>query len=89
MGEWKTAWDHVTFEGFLGVRMAFQFTWQGCDSALGAPLVIDLARLMSHAHATGHSGPVAPLAFFFKDPVGEVAHGLAEQFATLIQWAGQ
>jgi myo-inositol-1-phosphate synthase len=57
--------------------------------ALGAPLVIDLARLMSHAHATGHSGPVAPLAFFFKDPVGEVAHGLAEQFATLIQWAGQ
>jgi myo-inositol-1-phosphate synthase len=32
MGEWKTAWDHVTFDGFLGVRMAFQFTWQGCDS---------------------------------------------------------
>jgi myo-inositol-1-phosphate synthase len=89
MGEWKTAWDHVTFDGFLGVRMTFQFTWQGCDSALGAPLVIDLARLMSHAYATGQSGPVAPLAFFFKDPVGEAAHGLAEQFAALTQWAGQ
>jgi myo-inositol-1-phosphate synthase len=89
MGEWKTAWDHVTFEGFLGVRMAFQFTWQGCDSALAAPLVIDLARLMAHAHTRGHSGPVAPLAFFFKDPAGEAVHGLAEQFAALIQWACQ
>lgn len=89
MGEWKTAWNHVTFDGFLGVRMAFQFTWQGCDSALAAPLVLDLARLMSHAHATGHSGPVAPLAFFFKDPGGEVAYGLADQFAALTQWACQ
>ncbi|HEX6523990.1 MAG TPA: inositol-3-phosphate synthase [Streptosporangiaceae bacterium] len=89
MGEWKTAWDHVTFDGFLGVRMAFQFTWQGCDSALAAPLVIDLARLMSRAHATGHTGPVAPLAFFFKDPVGDVPHGLAEQFAALTAWACQ
>lgn len=36
--EWKTAWDHVTFEGFLGTRMSLQFTWQGCDPALAAPL---------------------------------------------------
>ena len=27
MGEWKTAWDHVSFEGFLGVLMTLQFTW--------------------------------------------------------------
>ena len=32
MGEWKTAWDHIVFEGFLGVRMKLQFTWEGCDS---------------------------------------------------------
>lgn len=89
MGDWKTAWDHVTFDGFLGVRMAFQFTWQGCDSALAAPLVIDLARLMSHAHARGHVGAVAPLAFFFKDPAGAVTHGLGEQFAALTAWACQ
>jgi myo-inositol-1-phosphate synthase len=89
MGEWKTAWDHVTFDGFLGVRMTFQFTWQGCDSALAAPLVIDLARLLSHAHTTGHVGPVAPLAFFFKDPAGTVSHALAEQFAELTAWACQ
>ena len=87
MGDWKTAWDHVTFDGFLGVRMTLQFTWQGCDSALAAPLVIDLARLMSHAHAKGQVGAVAELAFFFKDPAGAVTHGLAEQFAALTAWA--
>jgi len=89
MGEWKTAWDHVTFEGFLGVRMTMQFTWQGCDSALAAPLVIDLARLMSLAHAAGHAGPVTPLAFFFKNPVGTQDHGLAEQYSALTTWACQ
>ena len=41
--------DH--FEGFLGTRMRMEFTWQGCDSALAAPLVLDLARLTAAAHA--------------------------------------
>ena len=57
LGDWKTAWDHVTFAGFLGTRMTLQFTWQGCDSALAAPLVIDLARLLDLAMRRGESGP--------------------------------
>ncbi len=88
LGDWKTAWDHILFDGFLGVRMAMQFTWQGCDSALAAPLVLDLARLMARAHETGRSGPVAELAFFFKDPVGTMVHDLAAQYETLRAWAG-
>jgi myo-inositol-1-phosphate synthase len=36
LGDWKTALDHVTFEGFLGTRMSVQITWNGCDSALAA-----------------------------------------------------
>jgi myo-inositol-1-phosphate synthase len=88
LGDWKTAWDHVVFEGFLGVRMNLQFTWQGCDSALAAPLVLDLARLMARAHETGQAGPVGELAFFFKDPVGAVDHALAAQYDTLRTWAG-
>ena len=28
MGDWKTAWDHIHFEGFLGTRMTLQFTWR-------------------------------------------------------------
>src|SRR5262249_50564159 len=44
MQDWKTAWDHIHFTGFLGTKMALQFIWQGCDSILAAPLVIELAR---------------------------------------------
>jgi myo-inositol-1-phosphate synthase len=87
LGDWKTAWDHVSFEGFLGVRMAMQFTWNGCDSALAAPLVLDLARLLGQAHRAGRSGPQAPLAFFFKDPVGTGEHRIAAQFGSLVEWA--
>jgi myo-inositol-1-phosphate synthase len=87
LGDWKTAWDHVAFEGFLGARMNLQFTWQGCDSALAAPLVLDLARLMALAHESGQAGPVGELAFFFKDPVGGVDHALAAQYDALRVWA--
>lgn len=86
LGEWKTAWDHVRFDGFLGTRMTLQFTWQGCDSALAAPLVLDLVRLMSTAHAAGRTGPQAELAFFFKDPVGATEHRLSEQWRALVEW---
>ncbi|SCK33910.1 myo-inositol-1-phosphate synthase [Streptomyces sp. WMMB 714] len=68
LGDWKTAWDHVAFDGFLGSRMVLQTIWQGCDSALAAPLVLDLARLLGRAHAAGMSGPVDGLGFYFKDP---------------------
>ncbi len=44
LGDWKTAWDHVHFRGFLGTPMTLQFIWQGCDSLLAAPLVLDLVR---------------------------------------------
>ncbi|HEU5160605.1 MAG TPA: inositol-3-phosphate synthase [Streptosporangiaceae bacterium] len=88
LGDWKTAWDHILFDGFLGVRMTMQFTWQGCDSALAAPLVLDLARLMARAHETGRAGAVPELAFFFKDPVGSAQHDLAAQYETLRTWAG-
>lgn len=87
LGEWKTAWDHIVFEGFLGVRMTLQFTWQGCDSALAAPLVLDLARLMAHADRRGATGEQRPLGFFFKDPGTGGAHALAAQFEELARWA--
>jgi myo-inositol-1-phosphate synthase len=87
LGEWKTAWDHVHFAGFLGTRMTLQFTWAGCDSALAAPLVLDLARLLARAHQAGRRGPVGELGFFFKDPAGTAEHSLAAQFDALVTWA--
>ncbi len=70
LDDWKTAWDHIHFEGFLGTKMTLQFTWQGCDSLLAAPLVIDLARLALLAQRRGESGLMPHLACFFKSPIG-------------------
>ncbi len=86
LGEWKTAWDHIAFEGFLGVRMRLQFTWEGCDSALAAPLVLDLARLSALALERGESGPLPALGFFFKDPVASTQQALPAQYEALKQW---
>ncbi|KUM67415.1 inositol-3-phosphate synthase [Streptomyces griseorubiginosus] len=86
LGDWKTAWDHIAFDGFLGTRMVLQTTWQGCDSALAAPLVLDLARLVARAHEAGLSGPLPQLGFYFKDPDGGPA-GLSEQFTALLSFA--
>ncbi|EHR60215.1 inositol-3-phosphate synthase [Saccharomonospora cyanea] len=88
LGEQKIAWDHVSFEGFLGARMSLQFTWTGYDSSLAAPLVLDLARFTAAAHAAGRTGPLASLGFFFKDPVGSEEHRLSQQFSELVDWAG-
>ncbi len=88
LGEQKIAWDHVSFEGFLGARMSLQLTWSGYDSSLAAPLVLDLARFTAAAHAAQRVGPLAALAFFFKDPLGTDEHRLADQFTTLRDWAG-
>ncbi|WP_049580685.1 inositol-3-phosphate synthase [Streptomyces sp. SBT349] len=86
LGDWKTAWDHVAFDGFLGTRMVLQTIWEGCDSALAAPLVLDLARLVARAHATGITGPVPGLGFFFKDPdTGPAA--LGDQYRELLTLA--
>ncbi|MFD7478368.1 inositol-3-phosphate synthase [Streptomyces sp. NPDC059837] len=89
LGDWKTAWDHIAFDGFLGTRMILQTTWQGCDSALAAPLVLDLARLVSRAHEAGLSGPLSELGFYFKDPVGDGPAALGEQYAALAGLAGR
>jgi myo-inositol-1-phosphate synthase len=89
LGDWKTAWDHIAFDGFLGARMFLQTTWQGCDSALAAPLVLDLARLVARAHERGLTGPLDELGFYFKDPVGDGPPSLAEQYAELRRFAGR
>jgi myo-inositol-1-phosphate synthase len=87
MGDWKTAWDHVLFSGFLGVRMTLQFTWQGCDSALAAPLVLDLARLSALALERNHVGAMPFLGFYFKDPIESTEHSLVRQYDELVSWA--
>ncbi|MFQ5731941.1 MAG: inositol-3-phosphate synthase [Planctomycetaceae bacterium] len=88
MGDWKTAWDHIHFRGFLGTKMAMQFTWQGCDSLLAAPLVLDLVRFTEFEQRRGGSGVMTHLSSFFKSPMGEnVPAEFARQYALLEDWA--
>jgi myo-inositol-1-phosphate synthase len=86
LGDWKTAWDHIHFEGFLGTPMTMQLTWQGCDSLLAAPLVLDLARLTMLAHRRGEKGALVFLSSFFKSPAGDAPQAFADQIRALEQW---
>ncbi|HLN27064.1 MAG TPA: inositol-3-phosphate synthase [Gemmataceae bacterium] len=86
LDDWKTAWDHIHFQGFLGVKMSMQFTWQGCDSILAAPLLLDLARLALFAQRRGEVGVLRHLACFFKSPMGVDEHDFFKQFQMLEQY---
>jgi myo-inositol-1-phosphate synthase len=86
MGDWKTAWDHVHYSGFLGLPMTLQFIWQGCDSALAAPLVLDLVRFTELAWRRGHVGAMSFLSSFFKSPYGMTEHCFDRQFQMLEDW---
>ncbi len=86
MGDWKTAWDHIHFQGFLGTKMTLQFTWQGCDSLLAAPLGIDLARLVDAEKRRGGRGLMRHLASFFKGPEGVAENDFFRQFELLAQY---
>ena len=87
LGDWKTAWDHIHFQGFLGTAMTMQFTWQGCDSILAAPLVLDLVRLVERAARAGEAGALEWLACFFKSPIGVTEQAFAAQVTLLEDWA--
>jgi len=87
LGEWKIAWDHIHFQGFLGGRMSMQFTWNGVDSLLAAPLILDLVRFTSLAQARGERGVLTALASFFKDPMGTDEQRLVRQDEALLEWA--
>jgi myo-inositol-1-phosphate synthase len=89
LSDHKIAWDFISFKGFLGHRMNMQFTWQGCDSILAAPLVIDLFRFMDLAKRRGMSGLVDKLAIYFKDPLGTNTLDLCSQYTLFNQWIEQ
>ncbi len=89
LGDWKTAWDFIHFEGFLGTKMSMQFTWSGCDSALAAPLVIDLARFADFASRHGEKGILQHLGGYFKAPLESGEHDFHRQIEALYDYAQQ
>jgi myo-inositol-1-phosphate synthase len=85
--DWKTAWDFIHFEGFLGARMTLQFTWCGSDSALAAPLVLDLVRLADLAAERGEGGEMSHTAAYFKAPLSGGTHDFHAQARALHEYA--
>ncbi len=86
LDDWKTAWNHIHFKGFLGTKMTLQFIWQGCDSILAGPLVLDLARLALFSQRRGEVGVLRHLACFFKNPMDVQEHDFFKQFAMLEEY---
>ena len=82
----KTAWDFIHFRGFLDVKMSLQFIWQGIDSILAAPVLLDLVRFAELARRRGEAGSMTHLASYFKSPLDTPEHDLHYQFHALIDY---
>ena len=89
LDDWKTAWNHIHYRGFLGTKMILQFTWQGCDSILAAPLLIDMVRFSLLSQRRGEVGTLGHLASFFKSPMGNPEHDFFKQYAELEAYAAK
>jgi myo-inositol-1-phosphate synthase len=90
-GDSKEAWDNVDIVGFAGIPMQLKIDFLCQDSALAAPLVIDLVRLLDVAKRHGERGIQRQLSMFFKSPYhapGESpVHDLFKQEKLLLDWA--
>jgi myo-inositol-1-phosphate synthase len=87
--DWKTAWNHIHYRGFLGTKMILQFIWQGCDSILAAPLLLDMVRFTLLSQRRGEIGTLPHLASFFKSPMGNPEHDFFKQYAELEAYAAR
>jgi myo-inositol-1-phosphate synthase len=90
-GDSKEAWDNIDIVGFAGIPMQIKIDFLCQDSALAAPLVIDLVRLLDVAKRQGERGIQRQLSMFFKSPYhapGESpVHDLFKQEKLLLDWA--
>jgi myo-inositol-1-phosphate synthase len=90
-GDSKEAWDNIDIVGFAGIPMQIKINFLCQDSALAAPLVIDLVRLLDVAKRAGERGIQRQLSIFFKSPYhagGETpVHDLFKQEKILLDWA--
>ncbi len=84
LNDWKIAWDFIHFKGFMETPMIMQVVWQGCDSILAAPLILDLIRFTDLAKRYGEYGVQNHLACFFKDPIDCDNYDMSTQFEKLV-----
>jgi myo-inositol-1-phosphate synthase len=85
-GDAKEAWDHIVFKGWLGEEMSLRINWQGKDSPLAAPLIVDLLRLVELGHRQGLTGVLQHCACFFKAPYHVSEHNMFVQYEALMRY---
>ncbi|HEY1534223.1 MAG TPA: inositol-3-phosphate synthase, partial [Polyangiaceae bacterium] len=89
-GDSKEAWDNIDLVGFAGIPMQMKINFLCQDSALAAPLVVDLVRLLDVAKRRGEKGIQRQLSLFFKSPYTEpgalAVHDLFKQEHLLREW---
>lgn len=84
-GDNKESWDSIDFQGWFGMGMQLKLNWQGRDSILAAPLLLDLIRLVDWELAKGSTGIQDQLGFYFKHPLGSQSwRSPYEQFDRLL-----
>jgi myo-inositol-1-phosphate synthase len=90
-GDSKEAWDNIDLVGFAGIPMQMKIDFLCQDSALAAPVVLDLVRLIDVAKQSGEKGIQRQMSMFFKSPYaapGEApVHDLFKQEKLLLDWA--
>ncbi len=75
--------------GFADMQMQMKIDFLCQDSALAAPLVLDLVRLLDLAKQRGEAGPQEQLSMFFKSPYtrdGNPVHDFFKQERMLLEW---
>jgi myo-inositol-1-phosphate synthase len=83
----KEAWDSIRLEGWLGSRHRLHLTWEGADSFLAAPMLLDLIRLLELSRRRRDPpGLRSELAPFFKNPLGTGHKPWVTQLADLVSW---
>ncbi|HEY1958300.1 MAG TPA: inositol-3-phosphate synthase [Polyangiaceae bacterium] len=90
-GDSKEAWDNIDLVGFGGIPMQMKIDFLCQDSALAAPVVLDLVRIIDVAKQNGEKGIQRQMSLFFKSPYaapGEApVHDLFKQEKLLLDWA--
>ena len=83
-GDSKEAWDVIDLKGIFDLPMSLRINFQGRDSILAAPLVIDLCRWLVLMKRNDLGGFCDDLAFYFKTPLGTKApYSFDEQINSL------
>ncbi len=67
-GDKKESWDAVYFSGWLNEPMSLKLNWQGEDSMLAAPIILDIIRLIVLGCKYGLCGFQKQLGLFYKHP---------------------